>query len=1039
MSKESYSVEAILSAKDSGFTTALNGASKSLDSLGARIKSGIGFGFLTSIGQKCFSVLESGISSITSHMDDAISRVDTLNNFPKVMQQIGFSAEDSAKAMEVLNAGVDGLPTSLDSITSSAQSLATLTGDLDGASKTAVALNDAFLASGSSSEDAARGLKQYSQMLSKGKVDAQSWYTLQETMGPALKQLANQFGYTGSAATNDLYKALQDGTITFDQLNSALVELDGRLEDGSAGMTGFAAQAKTATGGIKTSLTNIGTAVTRGLANLINGANEQLEASGTSIQTMLETVRTGVNAVFNSIAKSTAFSNFVSAFGTAFTWLSTNVPAIVSKISPYIVAIGDTVGKVWDSVKGMLSAIVGQLSGIGAGTTYLKTFQTVLSAVGTVIQKVAGFLQEHADVVAQLIKYLPVLIGAFAGFKVLSGITKKISGFKKALSGGGGVTSLTNGFAMALAKIPPTTILAIGAALAIAAVGFALIATQASGVAEILKAVGNVISTIIVAVGSALVIVIQGIADEVAMLAPIITGCLAVIIPVVTAALATILPLITDFCGTVLPIISDFVTTIATIIKDFWSTVVPIVTNFVQTLASTIITGIQGILTAAQPIVQSIGETIQGVADAVARVFETISPILDSLADCFTSWGENVNLIMNGVATIVTSVGETVSGVLDSIAGIFDSIGNAALNAGLGVQAMSEGIATLVDLKLSDLAATLAATATGLAAIGAASVDMEALGTAVTTAFTGISGMVGAVVALQLALNGMKSELNAIGASCAVAASAMTVLKTAPSGAGAALKALVAPLGQVATAAKQMGKQITASISESLAELPSVASRAFTQLTAAVRQASTSSTAAVKAMGTQMKTGFASALNSLTVTASAACSRVVSALSRGASGAYNAGVNVATGYLNGLRSMNAHIAQQAAVMANTVNSKISKVNQIGSPSRLLRKTGQFVGEGYAIGLKDMLGRIGEIASQIAEAPELAMAGVDFTSPSVSGIASLDSDYEYGVNLNGEIVVPVNLDGKEVARVTAPYTQAELNSLNRRADRKVGRV
>ena len=36
-----------------------------------------------------------------------------------------------------------------------------------------------------------------------------------------------------------------------------------------------------------------------------------------------------------------------------------------------------------------------------------------------------------------------------------------------------------------------------------------------------------------------------------------------------------------------------------------------------------------------------------------------------------------------------------------------------------------------------------------------------------------------------------------------------------------------------------------------------------------------------------------------------------------------------------------------------------------------------------------------------------------------------------------IIVPVELDGKEVARVTAPYTQRELNKLESRASRKRG--
>ena len=126
-----------------------------------------------------------------------------------------------------------------------------MTGDLKKATKTTLALNDAFLASGASTEDASRGLTQYIQMLSKGTVDLQSWRSLQETMGVALNDVAKAFGFAGASAQNDLYKALQDGSITFDQFNDKLIELDG-------GVNGFASRAKTASDGIATAMTMSG-------------------------------------------------------------------------------------------------------------------------------------------------------------------------------------------------------------------------------------------------------------------------------------------------------------------------------------------------------------------------------------------------------------------------------------------------------------------------------------------------------------------------------------------------------------------------------------------------------------------------------------------------------------------------------------------------------------------------------------------------------------------------------------------------------------
>ena len=48
------------------------------------------------------------------------------------------------KAIKKLSDGIDGLPTTLDEVTGTAQRLATMTGDLDGAVETTLALNNAF-------------------------------------------------------------------------------------------------------------------------------------------------------------------------------------------------------------------------------------------------------------------------------------------------------------------------------------------------------------------------------------------------------------------------------------------------------------------------------------------------------------------------------------------------------------------------------------------------------------------------------------------------------------------------------------------------------------------------------------------------------------------------------------------------------------------------------------------------------------------------------------------------------------------------------
>ena len=76
---ESFSVKAILSAADKGFTSTMEKADSKLSSLGSKIKSGLGFGILTGIGQQAFSSITSGISGVISELGASSAAWKTFN------------------------------------------------------------------------------------------------------------------------------------------------------------------------------------------------------------------------------------------------------------------------------------------------------------------------------------------------------------------------------------------------------------------------------------------------------------------------------------------------------------------------------------------------------------------------------------------------------------------------------------------------------------------------------------------------------------------------------------------------------------------------------------------------------------------------------------------------------------------------------------------------------------------------------------------------------------------------------------------------
>lgn len=240
-------------------------------------------------------MITSAFNALKSNLDGAVGRFDTLNRFPVVMKQLGYSTSDTAQATKTLSDGIDGLPTQLQDITQSAQELAPMTGSVQSAADAALALNDAFLASGASVEDAQRGQIQYNQMLADGKVDMQSWTTLMQTMPASLRQVANAFGFTGASAEKDLYSALQSGQITIQQLNDKFVQLD-------KAQGGFAQQARNNSAGIGTSFANLKASVVKNMGNMLTAINKGFGDAGLgSIAQQLDKMKLGVNKAFDDI------------------------------------------------------------------------------------------------------------------------------------------------------------------------------------------------------------------------------------------------------------------------------------------------------------------------------------------------------------------------------------------------------------------------------------------------------------------------------------------------------------------------------------------------------------------------------------------------------------------------------------------------------------------------------------------------------------------------------------------------------------------
>lgn len=290
---------------------AFDGPSKSTgQKAGQSIGSGLSGGFAAKVGAVAgiaSTVFSKVASVVTGSLNSAISRADQMNNFPKVMKNLGYSSEDAAASIKKISSALDGLPTTSSAMTGMVQQLAPLTSNLDQATNIALAFNNAMLAGGASTMEQENALTQYTQMLSAGKVDMQAWRSIQAAMPGQLNQVAEAMLGAGKNS-NDLYEAMKNGSISFDDFNKKVMELN---QNGFGKYASFAQQAKDATQGIGTAMENVQNRVAKAvqkvveavgvenIAGAINGFSSQFGKIGDAAAGMV----TGVKGWFGEAAQ----------------------------------------------------------------------------------------------------------------------------------------------------------------------------------------------------------------------------------------------------------------------------------------------------------------------------------------------------------------------------------------------------------------------------------------------------------------------------------------------------------------------------------------------------------------------------------------------------------------------------------------------------------------------------------------------------------------------------------------------------------------
>lgn len=309
--------------------------------------------------------LSTAFNMVSSSVSNATKRLDIMWNYPKVMQNFGISAQEAADSIKRIDKSVQGLPTSLDQAVSGVQNIFMATKNLPKAEKMFRAINDsAMIFANGSTEAVDRFIYSYKQAMSAGKASAQDFNSMNDAIPGLMDKVAQAMGVSYA----ELKKGLSEGDISMKKFNKTLQELD---EKGGAGMKSFQTAAKDATGGIQTAISNMKTAITRGLATFIEGVDEQLAVAGFGgIDNVISKIGKGFETVLKAIIP--VVPPIVQALATIFNWMKKHEQLVK------ILAVG-IVGFV--AAFKTISIIIGIINAVKTALMALKAIMIVVNAV----------------------------------------------------------------------------------------------------------------------------------------------------------------------------------------------------------------------------------------------------------------------------------------------------------------------------------------------------------------------------------------------------------------------------------------------------------------------------------------------------------------------------------------------------------------------------------------------------------------------------------------------------------------------------------
>lgn len=846
---ESYSVQAVLSAEDKGFTSGMKSAGAAVTSLGQKLKSGIGFGAMMAIGNKAVSVVTSGLSEIVGGLNESSAAWKT---FEGNMSMNGHSKKEIARTKKELQKFAE------QTIYSSSD-MASTYAQLDAVgTKSTTKLVKGFGGLAAAAENPQQAMKtlsqQATQMAAKPKIQWEDFKLMLDQTPAGIAAVAKTMG----KSTQQLIKDVQDGKI--------------KTEDF------FDAVAKTGTNKQFTKLATEYKTVGQAMDGLTETASNKLQpafdkVSSIAIKGVSDVTNLLDNVDGNKIASK--IGGFATKAGKYWSVFKTDAKEVGQAFGSAVSAIGKSMGELNGSF-GSAKSVSGFKSIIGEITGGLKSF--------------AGFCEDHSDAIASLITQLPKLLVAYKGFKIVKSVAPAVQTFGSAITklAGKGIAAIAGklfGIAVGEKAVGSASMesyrqtmqaakafMMLGVGVLTIATGFGIMAGSAIALANSGGvAIGVMIGMVgaLALIGLGLTAMLKSVSVAPAQLSATSVAFLAMgaAVVLVAAGLAIMAAASIALANAGTPAIACMAGMVVAVgaLMAIAGAVGPAMTagavGFIAFGAAIVLVGAGALLAAASlAVVAGVLPTVVQYGTAGAVAIASLGAGLLAVGVGATTAG--AGLLILGTSLTVTSTGFTAFGnviktvvgtisgglrsVLDGISGVIKSVGESAKNAGTGFKSVAEGIKMISGLSIGSIAKSLGAVAIGIGKISRKGSDIQQTANGMKT--------------LSAASVSVNSSFGSMGAK---ATSALSGIKKSMSSTANAAK----------SSGKKMGSGFTSSMQSGLRKGPGIASKAVSSTNSRLRSGRSGAYSA----GAYISQGFAQGMSSCLGQIEAAASRMVSA------------------------------------------------------------------------------------------------------------------------------------------------------------------